>query len=61
MWPDRVSNPGPLTYKSDALPTALHSLPPLIGKNLLIQEQFFPLRVDPMWKSYSVGKKIGSY
>ena len=23
MWPDRVSNPGPLTYESSALPTAL--------------------------------------
>ena len=23
MWPDRVSNPGPLTYESDALPIAL--------------------------------------
>ena len=23
MWPDRVSNPGPLTYESDAIPTAL--------------------------------------
>ena len=23
MWPDRVSNPGPLIYKSSALPTAL--------------------------------------
>ena len=23
MWPDRVSNPGPLIYESDALPTAL--------------------------------------
>ena len=23
MWPDRVSNPGPLTYESCALPTAL--------------------------------------
>ena len=23
MWPDRVSNPGPLTYESAALPTAL--------------------------------------
>ena len=23
MWPDRVSNPGPLTYMSDALPAAL--------------------------------------
>ena len=26
MWPDRVSNPGPLTYESGALPTALRSL-----------------------------------
>ena len=24
MWPDRVLNPGPLTYESGALPTALH-------------------------------------
>ena len=23
MWPDRVSNPGPQTYESGALPTAL--------------------------------------
>ena len=23
MWPDWVSNPGPLTYDSGALPTAL--------------------------------------
>ena len=26
MWPDRVSNSGPLTYESGAIPTALHSL-----------------------------------
>ena len=25
MWPDRVSNPGPLTYESGALPTAQRS------------------------------------
>ena len=25
MWPDRVSNPGRLTYESGALPTALRS------------------------------------
>ena len=31
MWPDRVSNPGPLTYVSRALPTALRgpAHPPL--------------------------------
>ena len=26
MLPDRVSNPGPLTYESDAQPIALHGL-----------------------------------
>ena len=26
MWPDRVSNPGPLTYESGALLTALRGL-----------------------------------
>ena len=25
MWPDRVSNPGPLALESDALPTALRN------------------------------------
>ena len=25
MWPDRVSSPGPLTYKTGALPTGLRS------------------------------------
>ena len=25
MWPDRVSNPGPLTYESGALPIALRN------------------------------------
>ena len=28
MLPDRVSNPGPLTFESGALPIALHSLAP---------------------------------
>ena len=31
MWPDRVSNPGPLTYESGALLTALHGLALRIG------------------------------
>ena len=32
MWPDRVSNPGPLTYESGALPTALRGpVPPYYG------------------------------
>ena len=32
MWPDRVSNPGPLTYESGALPTALRG--PAIAREL---------------------------
>ena len=31
MWPDRVSNPGPLTYESGALPTALRGPAPTEG------------------------------
>ena len=63
MWPDRVSNPGPLTYESGALPTALRGA----AKTALfaiahanfdnyqfvkclvgINFFFFPLRVDPV-------------
>ena len=29
MWPDQVSNTGPPTYESGALPTALHGLAPV--------------------------------
>ena len=32
MWPDRVSNPGPLTYESGALPTALRG-PAILGED----------------------------
>ena len=31
MWPDRVLNPGPLTYESGALPTALSDPASLIS------------------------------
>ena len=30
MWPDRVSNPGPLAHESDALPTALRGSPVIL-------------------------------
>ena len=33
MLPDRVSNPGPLTYESGALPIALRG-PAMIGRNI---------------------------
>ena len=32
MWPDRVSNPGSLTYESGALQTALYGPAVLKGK-----------------------------
>ena len=31
MWPDRVSNPGPLTYKSCVLPTDCATWPGMFG------------------------------
>ena len=54
MWPDRVSNPGPLTYESGALPIALRGqaytsqpasvsillLPYQISLDLLIKMKF---------------------
>ena len=36
MWPDRVSNPGPLTYKSGALPTVLHGESGLVDRVLAL-------------------------
>ena len=30
MWPDRVSNPGPLTLESHAIPTALSGPAPAL-------------------------------
>ena len=46
MWPDRVSNPGPLTYESDALPTALH------GPAHLIVCQLIPCGVPRVWSLF---------
>ena len=44
MWPDRVTNPGPLTYESGALPTALRGPAKIINKtliNLQLRAQLF--------------------
>ena len=56
MWPDRVSNPGPLTYESGALPTALrgpalycHSISLLLVYNrkaIIIKTEFLPKTVN---------------
>ena len=37
MWPDRVSNPGPLTYESGAQPIVLRG--PASGKVVKLSEQ----------------------
>ena len=49
MWPDRVSNPGPLTYESGALQTALRGLAPrryfCFGSSCLFYVVFVALSV----------------
>ena len=40
MWPDRVSNPGPLTYELGALPTALRG--PAIELVKLLSQNVYP-------------------
>ena len=35
MWPDRVSNPGPLTYESGALPSAIRGPAACLSRLLL--------------------------
>ena len=44
MLPDRVSNPGPLTYESGALPTALRG--PALSKDL---QGLQKVRVGVVW------------
>ena len=36
MWPDRVTNPGPLTYESGAVPTALRGWDQKINFDLTV-------------------------
>ena len=50
MLPDRVSNPGPLTYESGALPIAL-SGPALTAKLLQKDYRFIGYNVDVMRQS----------
>ena len=49
MWPDRVSNPGPLTYESGALPTALRGPAPLVGSVVdnTLDHQSSDRKIDP--------------
>ena len=41
MWPDRVSNPGPLNYESGALLTALRGPAIIKGKLVNLIERIF--------------------
>ena len=50
MWPDRVSNPGPLTYKSDALPTVLHGSVKIYWLLALITTEILMLSFTVMYK-----------
>ena len=43
MWPDRVSNPGPLNYESGSLLTALHGPSQLVVTGLLYSKQCLQL------------------
>ena len=63
MLPDRVSNPGPLTYESGALPIALRG-PAINGGNLYIF--IYPLSAWPnmgivaLWRSKILADIMGS-
>ena len=58
MWPDRVSNPGPLTYESGALPTAQRGPAETNGHTFkgnsisTLRSKFFPVRVDPILRDF---------
>ena len=41
MWPDRVSNPGPPTYESDALPIALRGPARLLGMEKVMNKDLW--------------------
>ena len=48
MWPDRVSNSGPMTYEPGALPIALRG-PSQVGCNV----KMYPITLD------NCGSKLG--
>ena len=46
MLPDRVSNPGPLTYESGALPIALRG-PAFLLEGTIGKPSVYPKTLDP--------------
>ena len=55
MWPDLVSNPGPLTYESGALPTALCG-PALFQSSPKHLDRFYKKDLD-FWGCFGKEKK----
>ena len=55
MWPDRLSNPGPLALEPDALPTALRGLASTIRIVLFTLTNFSLLITGSVTSS---GKKV---
>ena len=49
MLPDRVSNPGPLTYESGALPIALRGPAPVRENNIIRSGQHSNLPLQKYW------------
>ena len=47
MWPDRVSNPGPLTYESGAQPTAL--CVPALGREWIEMDKIIYIPFSRTW------------
>ena len=45
MWPDRVSNPGPLTYEAGDLPTALRG--PARGRGEMVSFNSYIIHYSP--------------
>ena len=61
MLPDRVSNPGPLTYESDALPIALRGPGTLSKFNIVFQKLSFFLFLDTseeLYESFATIKQM---
>ena len=52
MWPDRVSNPGPLTYESGALQLRYAARLGLFDDNLVIFSLFGIKNI--LWRSISI-------
>ena len=52
MWPDRVSNPGPLTYESGDLPTACKSRPLITRVTKMKTQELHPLRVPIVFANF---------